>query len=114
MSGVPTLAASAVSLSDDGKVSAAGDQTDLDVGSASPLDASAQDEKHDEKHGALARQPTATSNTGKAIEKVETRQDGEEYPTGMKLTLIVIALCLSVFVMALGKRRCNTKLPGPS
>lgn len=36
---------------------------------------------------------------------VETakREDGTEYPTGIKLGLIVLALCLSVFLMALGK-----------
>lgn len=31
------------------------------------------------------------------------REDGIEYPTGIKLGLIVLALCLSVFLMALGK-----------
>lgn len=31
------------------------------------------------------------------------REDGSEYPTGLKLTLITIALCLSVFLMALGE-----------
>lgn len=29
--------------------------------------------------------------------------DGGEYPSGMKLALIILALCLAVFVMALGK-----------
>ena len=31
-----------------------------------------------------------------------TRHDGQEYPKGMKLYLITLALCLAVFVMALG------------
>lgn len=31
------------------------------------------------------------------------REDGVEYPTGLKLGLITIALCLSVFLMALGE-----------
>lgn len=32
-----------------------------------------------------------------------TREDGQEYATGLKLTLIITALCFSVFLMALGK-----------
>lgn len=94
---VPTVAASAASLSDDGKVSAAGDQTDLDNGTTDLNTA------QDEKHSTLDRQPTAASKTGSKIEPVLTREDGEEYPSGMKLFLIVLALCLAVFVMALGK-----------
>jgi hypothetical protein len=98
---VPTLAPSRVSTSDDGKVSAAGEQTDVEMGSSNPVETA--DEKHDEKHGDLARQATATSKTGKALEQTPTREDGTEYPKGMTLSLIVLALCLSVFVMALGK-----------
>lgn len=31
------------------------------------------------------------------------REDGVPYPTGLKFSLIVLALCLAVFIMALGK-----------
>lgn len=110
---VPTLAPSKASVSDDGKVSAAGEQTDVEVGSAEPIDASSRNEKEKqdepgsqekgEKGEALAKQATATSKTGKKLEQTPTREDGTEYPTGVKLGLIVLALCLSVFTMALGR-----------
>ncbi len=106
---VPTLAPSRASGSDDGKVSALGDQTDIEVASADPVDATSQAEKqpeeqHNEKQDALARQATATSKTGKPLEPTLTRDDGSEYPTGLTLSLIVLALCLSVFTMALGRQ----------
>ncbi len=96
---VPTLAPSRASASDDGKASATGEQTDIDVGSSNPVEIS---EKQNEKHDVLARQATATSKTGKPLEPSTTREDGTEYPTGVTLALIVLALCLSVFTMALG------------
>lgn len=101
---VPTLAPSARSVSDDGKVSAApADQTDVDVSSANAIEAPAQHEDLNEKHDSIARQPTTASNTGNKLEHANTREDGSSYPTGMKLVLIVIALCLAVFLMALGE-----------
>ena len=107
---VPTLAPSRASASDDGKVSALGDQTDVEIASADPVDATFQAEKQpaeqqNEKQDALARQATATSETGKALEPTLTREDGSEYPTGLTLVFIVLALCLSVFTMALGGQR---------
>src|SRR4051794_34876122 len=36
-----------------------------------------------------------------AIRQVETREDGAEYPSGIRFVLIALALCLSVFLMAL-------------
>lgn len=36
------------------------------------------------------------------IDTVSIREDGEVYATGMKLALIITALCFAVFVMALG------------
>jgi hypothetical protein len=35
------------------------------------------------------------------LTKIMTSGEGVEYPTGMKLNLITLALCLSVFLMAL-------------
>lgn len=49
-------------------------------------------------NGSIANQPTST-----------TREDGHEYASGLKLILIIIVLCFSVFLMALGKL---TSLPG--
>jgi hypothetical protein len=104
---VPTLAPSKVSVSDDGKASAAGEQTDVEAGSVAPIKASSENEKDesDEKRDpvdALTKQATATSKTSKNLERTLTREDGTEYPTGLKLGLIVLALCLGVFTMALG------------
>lgn len=103
---MPVNTPSSASTSDVDKVSAAGEQTDIDVGSSDPIDTSAKNasEKQEEKDGSLARQPTAVSNSGKKVEQVKTREDGAEYPGGMTLGLVVLALCLSVFTMALGKR----------
>ncbi|KAF4509291.1 hypothetical protein G6O67_005560 [Ophiocordyceps sinensis] len=40
-----------------------------------------------------------------------TREDGQEYATGLKLTLIITALCFSVFLMALDNSIIATALP---
>ncbi|KAL2194039.1 major facilitator superfamily domain-containing protein [Corynascus similis CBS 632.67] len=93
-----TLAPSRTSVSDDGKGSATGEQTDVEAGL-------------NEKSDALARQATATSKTGKKLEQTPTREDGTEYPTGLTLGLIVLALCLSVFTMALDNSIIATAIP---
>lgn len=36
------------------------------------------------------------------VNTVQKREDGSDYPSGLKLFLIILALCLSVFLMALG------------
>jgi len=102
-------------VSDDGKVSVAGEQTDVEIGSTQPIETSSQAEKNadmvDEKSDALARQATAASKTGKTLEPTATREDGTEYPTGVTLGLIVLALCLSVFTMALDNSIIATAIP---
>ncbi|PHH93070.1 hypothetical protein CDD83_1355 [Cordyceps sp. RAO-2017] len=40
-----------------------------------------------------------------------TREDGQEYATGLKLTLIITALCFSVFLMALDNSIIATAIP---
>jgi hypothetical protein len=51
----------------------------------------------------LIKTATTASNThGHSLKETQTREDGTEYPTGVKLGLINLALCLSVFLMALG------------
>ncbi|KAL2017192.1 hypothetical protein VTK56DRAFT_2512 [Thermocarpiscus australiensis] len=102
----PTLAPT--SVSDDEKASAAGEQTDVDAGSSRPLGQAAEE---DEKHAPLDRQATAASNTGRRVEQVQTREDGAEYPTGLTLGLIVLALCLSVFTMSLDNSIIATAIP---
>ncbi|ORY66156.1 major facilitator superfamily domain-containing protein [Pseudomassariella vexata] len=66
-----------------------------------------------EKTANLARQVTATSQLrdGNSLREVETREDGTEYPTGLKLGLITLALCLSVFLMALDNSIIATAIP---
>ncbi|KXX72948.1 putative HC-toxin efflux carrier TOXA [Madurella mycetomatis] len=108
---VPVITPSSASTSDVDKVSAAGEQTDIDVGLSDPIDTAAKNEKQEEKDGSLARQPTAVSNSGKKIEQVKTREDGAEYPGGMTLGLVVLALCLSVFTMALDNSIIATAIP---
>ncbi|KAK4142940.1 major facilitator superfamily-domain-containing protein [Dichotomopilus funicola] len=94
-SAVPTLAPSRTSVSDNGKETAAGEQTDTP----------------NEKSDALARQATATSKSGKVLEPALTREDGAEYPRGVTLGLIVLALCLAVFTMALDNSIIATAIP---
>ena len=36
------------------------------------------------------------------VNTLQKREDGTDYPSGLKLFLIILALCLSVFLMALG------------
>lgn len=55
----------------------------------------------------LSRVATAASE----LRRTETRQDGTEYPGGVKLVLITIALCLAVFLMALDNSIIATAIP---
>lgn len=49
----------------------------------------------------LTKTITARSQNSNALRQTETREDGVEYPKGLKLFLISLALCLSVFLIAL-------------
>ena len=64
-----------------------------------------------EKQTDLTRRATATSHAGESITNTRTREDGTEYPTGAKLTLITVALCLAVFLMALDNSIIATAIP---
>jgi EmrB/QacA subfamily drug resistance transporter len=55
----------------------------------------------------LSRVATAASE----LARTETRQDGSEYPGGLKLVLITVALCLAVFLMALDNSIIATAIP---
>ncbi|CAK7237930.1 hypothetical protein SBRCBS47491_010210 [Sporothrix bragantina] len=46
-----------------------------------------------------------------AVAKTATREDGSEYPTGTRLVLIMLALCLAVFLMALDNSIIATAIP---
>jgi EmrB/QacA subfamily drug resistance transporter len=45
------------------------------------------------------------------VHAARTREDGQEYPKGMQLGLISLALCLSVFLMALDNSIIATAIP---
>ncbi len=65
--------------------------------------------EENEKGNELTLHATAASHAGGAsVRQVATREDGTEYPTGVKFGLIMLALCLSVFLVALGKPSAST------
>ncbi|KAI0818275.1 putative efflux pump [Xylaria sp. FL0064] len=64
-----------------------------------------------EKAGSLARVQTARSQNGSPLQPTESRVDGSEYPSGAKLLLISVALCLSVFLTALDNSIIATAIP---
>jgi len=89
----------ATSIAGDEKTSIAGEPpSDADVTASVRVPTPTNTEKRAE----LERQTTAVSKSGQSIDRTRTREDGTEYPTGMKLGLIILALCLSIFLMALG------------
>ncbi|KAJ3578724.1 hypothetical protein NPX13_g1837 [Xylaria arbuscula] len=59
----------------------------------------------------LAKVQTARTQNGSALHPTETREDGTEYPSGTKLILISVALCLSVFLTALDNSIIATAIP---
>ncbi|KAJ5293876.1 hypothetical protein N7508_008697 [Penicillium antarcticum] len=64
-----------------------------------------------EKVHALVHTATAADSLHPPAEAVNTREDGTEYPTGVKLALIALALCLSVFLVALDNSIIATAIP---
>jgi hypothetical protein len=100
----PTLAPSSQSVSEKGddiaqstRETGTSDSSSSVISAPAPVVVASEAEKSD----GLARHTTALSQHGQSIKQVQTREDGTEYPTGVKLTLISLALCLSVFLMAL-------------
>ncbi|KAI3323478.1 MFS general substrate transporter [Xylariaceae sp. AK1471] len=64
-----------------------------------------------EKAESLAKIQTARTQNGDQLQQIATRDDGSEYPSGVKLTLISVALCLSVFLIALDNSIIATAIP---
>jgi len=80
----------ATSIAGDEKASNAGEPlSDADATASARVPTPTDPEKRAE----LERQATAVSKTGQPIDRTRTREDGTEYPTGLKLGLIMIALC---------------------
>ncbi|KAK8050265.1 major facilitator superfamily transporter [Apiospora phragmitis] len=55
--------------------------------------------------------PQATETEKVDTKKVDLREDGTEYPNGVKLHLIMLAVCLAVFLMALDNATIATAIP---
>jgi hypothetical protein len=53
----------------------------------------------------------STQDAMAELNRVMTSGDGIEYPTGLPLTLVTIALCMSVFLMALDNTIIATAIP---
>lgn len=60
-----------------------------------------QNVNREEEDGALKRVISTTKEAQDELTRVMTSEVGVEYPTGLRLNLISLALCLSVFLMAL-------------
>lgn len=73
-------------------------------------------EKHhaDSNANELTKHATATSvasKSGLSVQRTTTREDGTDYPQGIKLGFITLALCLCVFLMALDNSIIATAIP---
>nr|AEX31648.1 MFS multidrug transporter [Trichoderma lixii] len=76
---------------------------------------SSRDQSSSDLFEVLGPEETSNITTGDA-EKVtnedeETKEDGTAYPTGFQLGLIILALCLSVFLIALDNAIIATAIP---
>ena len=65
---------------------------------------------HENKEAELQK-TMSVAEAQKELSRVMTSGDGVEYPTGLKLNLISLALCLSVFLMALDNTIIATAIP---
>jgi hypothetical protein len=63
--------------------------------------ATSVNEKTGSAHGSAAEKDDAVEAAKNELRKIQTSEEGVEYPKGAKLGLITLALCLSVFLMAL-------------
>ncbi|KAI1082704.1 putative efflux pump [Whalleya microplaca] len=68
-------------------------------------------EPSQEKSRDLTEQATAQPQHGNSLRRLRTRENGTEYPSGLYLSLIVLALCLAVFLMALDNAIIATAIP---
>lgn len=50
-------------------------------------------------------------DSNQAHNPTQTQDDGHKYPTGIRLALIILALCMSVFLMALDNSIIATAIP---
>lgn len=104
----PTIAGSATSLSEKAGSVVDGDDASQRIGTAEQNETVA-DEK--ETNYDLIQHATAASHGGHSVKAATTREDGSDYPSGMKLFLINLALCLAVFLMSLDNAIIATAIP---
>jgi hypothetical protein len=110
-SGVPTMTPSRTSAtSEDLKPqdSDGQDQTDVEAGTMGTPSFSPDKEKDVLNSQDAVKGNTLSRRADTKVEQRSTEDDGTEYPTGMPLALIMLALCLSVFLMSLGKPYCQS------
>ena len=111
----PTIPPSAASMTEDDKVSSKGaTASETDAASTNPTNAitgAAEADNEKSASNELKQQATATSKHGSTIEPSRTREDGVAYPKGYELFLITLALCLSVFLIALDNSIIATAIP---
>lgn len=87
-------------------------RSQLTLGDKPQLITMAVDQLHSEKDAGSVESPTTPSSQQTENEdKKNTQQADHKYPTGLRLGLITLALCLSVFLMALDNSIIATAIP---
>ncbi|EPE06979.1 efflux pump antibiotic resistance [Ophiostoma piceae UAMH 11346] len=112
----PTLAPSNISVDKetgrDEKVATATSGDDDDVAIEEEVEVAPIHTPADGEHHLNKVATHRSQNAGElAVTKTATREDGSEYPTGARLSLIMLALCLAVFLMALDNSIIATAIP---
>lgn len=64
-----------------------------------------------ETGGDEKRRDAVSEADGRPLKTKPTREDGTEYPDGLRFALICLALCMSVFLMALDTSIIATAIP---
>ncbi len=84
------------------------EEKEVEAGAAaSPRPSTNETPEHQQELGAI-------EIGGHDLSKIKTSETGVEYPHGVKLGLITLALCLSVFLMALVCLPKNCYIPEPN
>lgn len=65
-----------------------------------------EDLQHESSPVELKKTTSAREVQAEELQRINTSGEDVEYPTGIKLALITLALCMSVFLMALVSLNC--------
>jgi len=101
-----TYSKSAVQSMTDKETAVEAEETTREL-SKSPTRSTARDEEKPEH----LKKVISAAEAQAELSKIMTSGEGVEYPTGLKLNLISLALCLSVFLMALDNTIIATAIP---